>query len=222
MELALGHRGSIKIGVLIDGRSAHASTPERGINALYKAIKMIKKIKKELIPHLPNHPIYGATSLAITQIEVKPKVYNMIPEKCRFYIDCRNTPNFSAEDLKKELERLAEDIHYKDQNFNAHINLKQDIIGKRDFTGFYTQPDSVDVQTIEAILTEILSKKPKLKIWRFATDGRFYSWKGIPVIGFGPGNETFAHTRIEHVKITDYLEAIKAYVAIMLKVTGSI
>ncbi len=41
MELSLGHRGSMKYDVIVHGRSCHASAPERGINALYKALKMI-------------------------------------------------------------------------------------------------------------------------------------------------------------------------------------
>jgi len=41
MQLALGHRGSMKFGVVVHGRACHASAPERGINALYKAMKMI-------------------------------------------------------------------------------------------------------------------------------------------------------------------------------------
>ncbi|NIT54769.1 MAG: peptidase dimerization domain-containing protein, partial [Aliifodinibius sp.] len=49
MDLALGHRGSMKMSVIVKGKSCHASAPERGVNALYKALEMIKVIRSDLI-----------------------------------------------------------------------------------------------------------------------------------------------------------------------------
>jgi acetylornithine deacetylase/succinyl-diaminopimelate desuccinylase-like protein len=37
MDIALGHRGHARTDVVVKGRSCHASAPDRGINALYKA-----------------------------------------------------------------------------------------------------------------------------------------------------------------------------------------
>ena len=219
MGVYLGHRGSMKFSVVVKGRSCHASAPERGVNALYKAVKMIQKIQDELIPRLPDHPIYGRVSLVVTQIEVSPKALNVVPEECRFYIDCRNHPAFTSQLLYNELRKIIRDLHREDADFQATV-IPNPIINEKTFTGFYTDPEQYPVvseiiQTVKESYDE-----PKVGVWSFATDGRIYSRLGIPVIGFGPGEEKFAHTQQDHVKINDFLDSIKVYAWIACRFCG--
>jgi len=92
---------------------------------------------------------------------------------------------------------------------------------RRSFTGFYTDPDEHPVvhETKEAV-AEALGRDPAIGVWRFATDGRLYALKGIPVVGFGPGEERFAHTHQDHVRVEDYLQAIKVYAWLACKICG--
>jgi len=221
MDLALGHRGSMKMSVVVRGRSCHASAPERGINALYKAQDLITRVRNELIPNLPSDALFGRTSLAITQIEVKPGTLNVVPEECRFYIDCRNVPDYPVEKLYHDLGSLIKDQSLKDPDFKAFVIPSTLISGHRSFTGFYTNPDQNPVVgEVESALVSV-GFKPVRKTWTLATDGRFYNWLGLPVIGFGPGEERFAHTSKDHVRVEDYLNTIKAYTTIAAKVCGT-
>jgi acetylornithine deacetylase/succinyl-diaminopimelate desuccinylase family protein len=219
MDLALGHRGSMKYDVVVHGRSCHASAPERGINALYKAIKIVSKIKDELAPNLPIHPVYGKASLAVTQVEVTPKASNVIPESCRFVIDCRNHPKFTDYDLYLELNKIIQDLREHDPELNATV-IPNNLINERKFSGFYTDPDNnPEVEEVIKAITEIYHE-PKKKIWTFATDGRIYAHIGIPVIGFGPGEEKYAHTQMDHVSVQDFLDTIKVYAWIACCICG--
>jgi succinyl-diaminopimelate desuccinylase len=219
MQLALGHRGSMKFSVVVKGRSCHASAPERGINALYKAVKMIIRIQDELVPSLPVHPIYGPVSLVVTQIDVSPKAFNVVPERCQFWIDCRNHPNYPAERLYSDLKDMITDIRRGDSEFDAVV-IPTPMINERTFTGFYTDPEihSVVREATDAIGEIYLS--PRHVLWTFATDGRIYSRLGIPVIGFGPGEEKYAHTQDDHVRVQDYLDAVKIYAWLACKICG--
>lgn len=210
MELALGHRGSMKFSVVVHGRSCHASAPDRGINALYKAIDMISKIKNDLAPSLPVHPVYGKASLVVTQIDVTPKAANVVPETCRFIIDCRNHPDFTEYDLYEELNKIIKEIKEDDPDFSATV-IPDSIINERKFSGFYTDPeDHPIVGTVVDAIREIY-RKPEKRIWTFATDGRIYANLGLPVIGFGPGEEKYAHTQMDHIRVRDFLDVIKVY-----------
>jgi acetylornithine deacetylase/succinyl-diaminopimelate desuccinylase-like protein len=152
-------------------------------------------------------------------IEVKPGTFNVVPEECRFYIDCRNTPNYPAEQLYSDLQSLIKSQSIKDPEFNASVLPNPLINGQKSFTGFYTDSKKFPVvEEAENVIKNILGKAPTRKTWTFATDGRLYSWLGIPVIGFGPGDERFAHTAIEHVKVDDYLKTIEIYAALAQKV----
>lgn len=219
MQLALGHRGSMKFEVLVHGRACHASAPERGINALYKGLKMISKIKDELAPSLPVHPTYGKASLAVTQITVSPEAFNVVPEECRFWIDCRNHPGFTAQNLYDELNTIIDELAAEDEEFKAEV-ITNPAETDRIFGGFYTDPGEHPVveEAIETI-TEVYGK-PDVGIWTFATDGRIYSQLGIPVIGFGPGEEEYAHTQNDHLRIKDYLDTIKVYAGLACRICG--
>jgi len=220
MRVALGHRGGAGADVVVKGRSCHASAPERGINALYKATEIISKIRSDLIPRLPEHPLYGKTSIAITKISVKPNTGNVVPEECTFHIDCRNPPNYSRSALKKDLEELFASMKKKDPELEAEVVVPSRP-GARSFTGYYTDPEEHPIAK-EAIgaVSEALGRKAETKVWTFATDGKFYAWEGTPVVGFGPCEERFAHTRQDHIRVDEYLEAIKVYAWLACKICG--
>ena len=220
MGVALGHRGSMKMSVVVKGRSCHASAPERGINALYKATDLIARIREEIIPNLPTHPSYGRTSLTVTVIGVKPGASNVVPEECEFTIDCRNGPDFPAEELRRRLEALIEAQRLVDPELQAAVIPPQTRDG-RGFTGFYTDPSAFPVVAeASSAVGEALGREPKQGMWAFATDGRFYSWLGLPVIGFGPGEERFTHTIQDHVRVSDFLDAIKVYAWLACRICG--
>ena len=221
MELSLGHRGSMKYDVVVHGRSCHASAPERGINALYKALKMITKIKDELAPSLPVHPVYGKASLVITQIEVSPKASNVVPEECKFVIDCRNHPDFTDYHLYEALKKIIIELKVDDPEFDATV-IPGNIINERKFSGFYTDPKTnpVVAEAVDAITESY--RMPEKRIWTFATDGRIYAHLGIPVIGFGPGEEKYAHTQMDHVRVDDFLDTIKVYAWLACRICGTV
>ena len=220
MKVALGHRGGAGADVVVKGRSCHASAPERGINALYKATELISRIRSDLIPRLPDHPLYGRTSIAITKISVKPDTGNVVPEECSFHIDCRNNPNYSTSALTKDLEGLIASMNEEDPELEAEVVTRRRP-GARSFTGFYTDPEEHPIaQEAIGAVSEALGQETETKVWTFATDGKFYAWEGTPVVGFGPGEERFAHTRQDNVRIDEYLESIKVYAWLACKICG--
>ena len=63
-------------------------------------------------------------------------------------------------------------------------------------------------RTIEALWGE---KRP-LGAWDFSTNGTYWAGKaGIPSIGFGPGDEIYAHTDLEHVSLSEVVAATEFY-----------
>ena len=221
MEVALGHRGGARADVVVRGRSCHASAPERGINALYKATEIISRIRSDLIPRLPDHPLYGRTSIAITRISVKPDTANVVPEECRFHIDCRNNPDYSVDALVEDLEGLIASMGEDDPELEAEAVSSRRPGSGRSFTGFYTDPEEYPiVHGVVGAVSEALGRETATRVWTFATDGRLYAWRGFPVVGFGPGDERFAHTHQDNVRVDEYLESIKVYAWLACKICG--
>jgi acetylornithine deacetylase/succinyl-diaminopimelate desuccinylase-like protein len=180
---------------------------------------MITKIKDELAPSTPVHPIYVKPSMTVTQITVSPEAFNVVPEECRFWIDCRNHPEFTAWDLYQGLNKVIDELKAEDPEFDATV-IPTSLINERTFSGFYTDPEEHPVvgEAVEAITESY--KEPTKGLWTFATDGRIYSHLGIPVIGFGPGEEEYAHTQRDHVRVQDYLDTIKVYAGLACRICG--
>jgi putative selenium metabolism hydrolase len=220
-RVALGHRGGVGVDVVVKGMSCHASAPERGINALYKAAEIISRIRSGLIPRLPDHPIYGRTSISITQISVKPDTSNVVPEECSFHIDCRNSPDYSIIALVEDLEELIASMKEADPELDADVVTPKRRGTMRGFNGFYTDPEEYSiVQEVKEAVSEALGQETETKLWTFRTDGNYYAWKGTPVVGFGPAEERFSHTNLDHVRVKEYLESIKVYAWLACKICG--
>jgi len=75
-----GHRGRMELHVTVRGRSAHASMPQLGENAIYGAARIIFSL--ELLSEMLAHdPFLGKGTLAVTRIEYTTASKNVIPDK---------------------------------------------------------------------------------------------------------------------------------------------
>jgi acetylornithine deacetylase/succinyl-diaminopimelate desuccinylase-like protein len=221
MGLALRHRWTLRASIVVRGRSCHASIPDRGVNTLYGAADLLRRIRGELVSALPEYSLYGRSSIAVTTIEVTSATINVVPEACRFGIDCRNSSDYPPERLRDELEALICSEKSVNPELDASVLLSPLNQGRRVFTVFMTEPDRQPVVgVVENVLAKSLGKAPRRGTWAFATDGRMYSWMGLPVVGFGLGEKRFAHTVQDHVRVEDYIASIKAYATVACRLLG--
>lgn len=222
LDVALGHRGSIGVSVTTEGRSCHASVPERGTNALYKMIPVLQKLSTAT-EELPSHPVLGKSSMAATTISVNPNVKNVVPNLCTVGLDVRNTPNFAPEDVLKTLRNIVEQARAEDPEIKTQVefvkrNLKSYTGYSKEFDAitppFYTEPDTPLAQMTKRVTDRILHKESRFKVWGFATDGCYFANQGTPTVGFGPGEERFAHSPTDNVSIDDLVASAKVYAAL--------
>ncbi|MBW2127010.1 MAG: peptidase dimerization domain-containing protein, partial [Deltaproteobacteria bacterium] len=86
----VGHRGAIHLEVQTKGISAHASMPELGENAIYKAAEAALKLR-ELDFGLPAHPLLGKPTLNVGTISGGVNI-NSIPDQATMGVDIRIIP----------------------------------------------------------------------------------------------------------------------------------
>src|SRR6185436_1686866 len=104
MRLCRGHRGRAEIQVTLRGQPVHASTPDKGFNAIYGMTKIVEGVR-ELNASLPTDPFLGKATIAVTHIECDCNGPNMLPEACRIIIDRRMISN---EIVKKVLAQVKD------------------------------------------------------------------------------------------------------------------
>lgn len=112
LEIEIAEKSMLWLRVAVEGRQAHASMPQRGNNSLEAAAAMILAAKGlyELFParnELFEPPI---STFASTKIEANVPNINIIPGADTFYIDCRILPEYSLDEVRAAVRRLADPI----------------------------------------------------------------------------------------------------------------
>jgi len=101
-QINVGQRGRMEMIISVPGLSCHASTPELGDNAVYKAIPIISALKK-LNDSLPDDHFLGKGSLAVTRFRSETPSLNAVPDSASIYLDRRlsgtETPKLAYEQV---------------------------------------------------------------------------------------------------------------------------
>jgi len=203
LNISLGSRGRIGVDIAVKGKSAHASNPSRGVNAITKMTKMIEAISNM---ELTTHEFLGTTTQAITNINCQPGQLNIVPNLCAISIDRRIIPGDSLEKTKAEFRALVDKLKAGDPKFYADVET-----GKL-APPAYTSPEEPVVKVLQDSAEQVLERKPELSKYTFGTDASYMCTVArIPTIGFGPGDETNAHSVNDHVNIDDLIASSKVY-----------
>lgn len=207
-DIAVGHRGVIQIWLTFNGRSVHASVPEKGENPNYALATFLAKLE-EGQKELSMHPLLGATSIAPTIIEVDTKSGNVTPAWTRVLLDIR-TASENLNNLQTFIHKLAGDWSHTLTDAWTGTTPEQ---SDQPIFGYYTPPEHEAVQRAQAAIYKGMGREPKLIRYQFATDGRFFT--SLPVIGYSPAEEHLAHTVKESISITKMAESLRGYVQLL-------
>lgn len=202
-EICLGHRGKVELELETRGRTAHSSIPHTGVSALLLMNAFLNAWPE--LP-MPEHPLAGRCTSAITNIAVSPGRLAVIPDRCRLHFDVRFLPGESHErpvaDVRALLERLRATVPHFDYDLRERIVMPS----------YLMPPDHPAVDTLSAIVESVIGRVPKRQCYTAGTDGT-YLWNqfGIPVLGCGPGRLELAHSPIEHIAIAELIKAREVY-----------
>ncbi|GAB4505523.1 MAG: YgeY family selenium metabolism-linked hydrolase [Anaerolineales bacterium] len=220
MQVYRGHKGRIELKITASGRSAHAASHYLGDNAVYKMMSIITQIReldRRMRFGMGYHPIQGYPSIAVTDVSARTASLNAVPDQFTIYIDRRITSNEPREEVIAQIKGLIPDY------LQDEIQVEELFYDAPSYTGFvfpvskFYPPWLLEddhpltragQQTIEALWDE----KRSLGTWDFSTNGTYWAGKaGIPAIGFGPGDEKYAHTTLEQVPLDEVVAATEFY-----------
>ena len=216
LNIYRGQRGRMEIKVDVSGISAHGSMPEKGDNAIYKMAKILNEVEA-LHPKLKHDDFLGKGSLAVSQIFFTSPSQCAVADSASISIDRRLTWGETKESAIAEIENLPSAIKY-----GAKVSLFE--YDRPAYTGlvyptekYYPtwkiEEDHPLVQDAKSTFENLFNKAPKIDKWVFSTNGvTIMGREGIPVIGFGPGQEHLAHAPNEYCSISD-LEVASAFYA---------
>jgi putative selenium metabolism hydrolase len=224
LQIKRGHRGRVEMKVTVRGRSCHAATPSRGRNAIYDAARLIFGVEL-LTSRLADDPFLGQGSIAVTQIESSAASRNAIPDACTFYIDRRLTLGETEAKALAEVQgiiaREGIDATVNVTEYRATSYTGYECRAKEFYPAWALDQDHPLVQATDKAIRETLGYRPRIDQWAFATDGVYTMGKAnIPTVGFGPGEERFAHTVDDQVRLEDVVAAAKVYARLAVEILG--
>ena len=229
LKLYCGHRGRVEMLITVYGRTSHGSAPWLGINAIYKAIPLITRIKDELYPSLPSDSDLGQASVSLNIIECSPGALSIVPDRCMLSLDRRTLPGETAASAIAQVQEIIDDLASKDPEFKADVVVKSAV--EISYTGMSYDAEKVmypwkinkDHSFVKAAAAalETMGQAVQYGYWDFGTDAS--KTCGIdrkPTIGYSPMQEQYAHTPYDKCR-TDFMKtALEGNVAIYLNVTA--
>lgn len=231
LNIALGHRGRCLIEVYLQGRTAHASMPEYGVNPIEALSIIVHEVVNNIKPKLPKHPKLGKATITPTVIECNPKSTPQIPDECKLILDRRIVLGESKDDVLKPLLPLIEELKAKGKILDGYTRILTEKLNC--WTGYVVECiDFFPPWLIDGNNPLILKLKRNLSsikqdigmyIWRFSTDGVYTAGtRGITTIGLGPGREELAHQPNEYVEVNSIKLAVKVYTRIFETVESTV
>lgn len=210
-----GQRGRMEMHVHFYGVSSHGSAPERGKNAIYMASEIALEVEK-LNERLGFDKFLGRGSVTISEIISGSPSLCAVADYARIHLDRRLTWGETKESAIKEIETLIAGMNAKVELLNyeetAYTGLRYGM--EKYYPTWKVEENHEIVQAGIKAFRELFGGEPRVDKWTFSTNGvTINGLYGIPVIGFGPGNEIFAHAPNEKVPVDDLVAAAAFYAA---------
>jgi acetylornithine deacetylase/succinyl-diaminopimelate desuccinylase-like protein len=208
LRLARAQRGRAELLVETRGVPAHSSTPHLGVNAVSKMVEIIPLLCA--LP-MPADELLGGAVLVITDIISQPYPgLSVIPERCRATFDRRTLPGELEEDVLGEVQAIIDALAQEDDTLQASVSIAvdrfttyngHDVVAPNFAPAWRMADDAPIVQAGISALTKT-GLVPLLSHYAFCTNGSESAGRrGIPTIGFGPGDEAQAHRVDESIDI---------------------
>ncbi|HAJ56410.1 MAG TPA: hypothetical protein DCL35_01425 [Candidatus Omnitrophica bacterium] len=188
-DIIAAQKGLIHFKVKVTGRRAHGAYPQRGINAIDRACRLIDILKKMKFIY-KKHRFLKPPTINIGMIRGGDKV-NIVADWCEFEVDLRFLPGMDGRKILLQIRRA-----FDSTGFAAKIDVND-----------IQQPYEIDVRhpVICALkaAAEGIAPRSEIKGSEGATVITFFKKMNIPAVATGYGARGTAHATDEYARISD-------------------
>jgi len=193
--LSIGEKGALFLKLTCSGRTAHGSTPRAGSNAILAMTDVLK-----LFGHLPfqkaSHPLFSSPTLNVGMIH-GGQAPNMVPGKCTAEIDIRYLPGQSKTGIMKEIRQACAKVSAKRKKVRFSLEVTSSMLPTVVKSGHPC------IEALVEAAQEVLGTRPKITSMSGATICKQLIQKGIPSVGFAPGDMSNFHAPNEYIALSE-------------------
>ncbi|MXZ75296.1 MAG: ArgE/DapE family deacylase [Gemmatimonadetes bacterium] len=180
-EVLVAHKGFVWADVITQGRAAHGSRPEDGLDAITKMgafLQGLGQLQADL-EQRNGDPLLGSGSVHASVIDGGREM-SSYPATCRLGVERRTVPGETAQSVIAELEEIAEQCRQADPDFQATIDLT-----------FERRPFSIDagheiVELVRTVAARTSGRRPRVSGSAGWMDAALLSERSIPTVIYGP------------------------------------
>ena len=194
-DVVVAHKGRRASTITARGSAAHASEPDAGENAIYRATDAVEIVRELTAPTVEVAGESLAGTVVVTEID-GGSGWNVVPERCTITVDERTVPGERA-----SLDRV-------DSIDGVEWNVDQDLPPMR-------CGDEAFARTVREAATDVQTGSPELVTKPHATDAGWLAAAGTACVVVGPAEPGEAHTADESVSIDVLERCQRIYAAIV-------
>ena len=187
-------RGSVKLKVLVRGKSCHASRPHEGENAIFNLGAALQKIKN--IPLKDDSP-WGTATLEPVVIK-GGTAENQIPDLIEILLDSRPT-------WKRNNEYIIEALRATGLDMEVIRNIRRPMA----------------IATDHPLVKLAQAANPSAQLYPFGGSCDM-AFSTAPSIVFGPGASERSHAADEHIKISELQAGVDSFATIIRRFCGEL
>ncbi|WP_311757943.1 acetylornithine deacetylase [Paracoccus broussonetiae] len=191
MRPVLSHKGKRSTLLRIEGRAAHSSQPDAGLNAIYAGAEIllaIRALNERLAVQGPfDHRFSPPHSTVVAGVVRGGSAVNIIPDRCEIEMEVRSVPGADPAAITAEIVALAQ----------ALVPEKALSVEACELSAYPALPPSSD-PTLAGLVARLSGGAP-LQSVSYGTEAGLYHAAGIPSIICGPGEIARAHRPDEFI-----------------------
>ena len=168
--------------------------------ALLQMTRFVEALRELPFAAEPN-PTLGMPTVSVNRCTAGAAT-NVVPDHAEVELDFRTIPGQSWEDIKAHIERALAIAAEDDSNFSATYAYMGKVLAP------VACPDKHHIMDD---LDKAAGRKLTRKSVNFFTDASVLVKPGLPVVIFGPGEDSQAHQPNEHLPLEQFYEAISIY-----------
>jgi succinyl-diaminopimelate desuccinylase len=204
LQVLVGEKGIFWTKIISTGKSAHASRPDEGINAIEACIEAIRLLTGEPFPYEADE-LLGNPTFNIGVIEGGVKV-NVVPDRCEAQLDMRLAKGQDPEALFNEMNTRLGSAGLSDRVQLEFIHGKPAVL---------TPVDSRIVKLATSAVEKLTGSSPSLGTATYGTDCSIIQPElGILNVICGPGSIEQAHQPDEYISLKELYQSVDVYLEI--------
>lgn len=213
-KIQAAHKSRCWLSWRIHGKSAHASEPETGADAVSAMAYGIAEARR-LIRQLKEDAFCGASKITFGLIRGGQHPY-MVPAECQVTVDMRLVPPYGIDDARRLLEAASSAAAEQIPGISWDIEIS----GDRPAIPYAA--DSEGVRLMSEAARAVTGRVPDITVFPGYTDtaviAQFTGNKNT--LSFGPGSLVQAHKPDEYVTVDEIRRCEAIYTEAMMRMFG--